>query len=900
MSPKRLTPLLLGLCLVACSTREALPSREAATFFGIEEEAPLTRSLLTASRVETKKTGITLAAYRGGVLAEAAHFTSSLGAMPLRLEAGKTYTVYALVNMGNQVQALPAAESDLSTFTYTLPGYTTAGSGINARGMPMAGSLSCTAGSGSTAIPVQRLLAKVNVDIEVCIPGASISDVKVYNLNRSLRPFGTSRVAATGDLLGAQEVSTGAGSGENKATSTSGATGHFVLYVPENLQGDIGGIGSSREKNPDLNATVDARLSRLSYLEVRVPVSGLYSGSVTYRSCLGNNATSNFDIERNREYSWQLRYLEDGLQYNDWKCVTGALTDGRYLSFTEDPIAAEAGEEISWDDVLSTNLPLSGIGFTFGQSGFASFTGSGFRLADSPSSPSSPLTARALSNPRSSLTALTHVRAVNKSVAWRGGEAEVREGETVRAFTAYPGDNVEAGVDYGYSWEGAFIALPGRSGAEWTWTEAPGNGITSAAGVSGGKDIVTYTVGASVAPGYYPIRVQRTAKSQGDDAFLHVHPETEVSYRYFISSQANAAATPLTEAVVSSASYSYTYLYLIEHQVTKFRGTVTEDVFSRVVPFSEASWNFDPSVSQNIGYYASAGAIPRMDYDDLLVLSGNNSWARLRPAIQDSNVPRKRHHGWSRLLISPSAHPDIQCSIDLRVDGYGYRYDLQPATATLIAEGGTLQLQLLQKKDFYEGNTLKTPDTGDGTDITSVAYYARWSSNAPYCVQVNQSYPFGLCTGVYAGTATVTCQYNPSYGPLNGDYQADFTLQSVISVEYGQEEVTYALLLSPENGRLKVGNTARLTATLIRYVNGEESYRTTTPDGITWSSANAAIASVDGSGLVTGISAGGPVTITASWTDGTANATATAAVVVIPPSGIGIDNGWETGDDINL
>ena len=625
---KRLTILAALLLAAACQSRDDIPA--SCVVFGIEEEAPLTRSLLTATGVETKKTGITLAAYRGGVLAEAAHFTSSLGAMPLHLERDRAYTVYALVNMGNQTGALPASEDELEDFTYTVSGY----SGMNRLGIPMAGILSCIAGSGSTAIPVQRLMAKVAVDLTVDIPGASIGQVRVFNLNRSLKPFGVSAISFPTDVLEAQEVANGDGPGENKSAEESGAEGHFVLYVPENRQGAIGGIPTSREKNPDLNADVNARLDQLSYLEVNVALSGYYGGEVTYRSCLGSNATSNFDIERNKLYHWQIHYLEDGLQIDDWKCDTGHLEDKRSLS-------------------------------------------------------------------------------------WRGGEEELIEGNPARVYSVFQGGSTEAGVDYGYTAEGVFVPLTGRAGTDWTWTASPAAGITSTAGMTDGKDVVTYTAGSSVAAGYYPIRLQRTACDQGDDAFLRVQPVVEISYRYFISTGNNASAEPAeTYTIPSGKNYQHTF-YLIEHKVTREYGQVVEDVFSRAVPFDETNWSFDPSVSRNIGEHDGNGSITHYDYDDLVVFYGINDKIVAKPAYHDNRIPRRRQHGWSRILASPAAHPEIQCALDIRVDGYGFRYAMIPESAEIVEEE-TLQLTLLQWKDQYQGDVLTTVDTSEGTDVTPV------------------------------------------------------------------------------------------------------------------------------------------------------------------------------------
>lgn len=263
-----------------------------------------TRSILTAPDIETKKTAVTLAAYRGGTLAVSGHFPTGLDAMALNLEPDKTYTVYALVNMGDMTTSIPRSESDLASLTYRIPSYTEGTGSIAARGIPMAGKL-VWPGQGTT-IPVERLLAKVTAHLSCEWEGAAIRSVRVRHLNRVLRPFGDAVMEEDWDQ---QEIQTGAGT----------ASGTFVFFVPENRQGAIDGIRTSREKSPDRNDEVLARQDRLTYLETTVEGTGIILGSITYRSFLGRNAVSDFDIRRNAHYRWSIRFLPDGLQYDDWK-----------------------------------------------------------------------------------------------------------------------------------------------------------------------------------------------------------------------------------------------------------------------------------------------------------------------------------------------------------------------------------------------------------------------------------------------------------------------------------------------------------------------------------------------------------------------------------------------------
>ena len=74
-------------------------------------------------------------------------------------------------------------------------------------------------------------------------------------------------------------------------------------------------------------AEVNTMRGRLTYLETSVSTTGTWTGTVTYRSYLGRNATSDFDIEGNARYIWSVIFREDELQESTWKRETD-------LSFT--------------------------------------------------------------------------------------------------------------------------------------------------------------------------------------------------------------------------------------------------------------------------------------------------------------------------------------------------------------------------------------------------------------------------------------------------------------------------------------------------------------------------------------------------------------------------------------
>lgn len=327
MKRESILSVLTFLLLASCSRER--PETVFRTLDTAFCEVP-TRSLLTAPDIETKKTSVTLAVYAGGTLADCQHYTAALDAMALELDPGQTYTIYALVNMGDMTASFPRLESDLESLTYRIPSYTEGAESLAARGLPMSGTLDFP-GHG-TVIPVERLLAKVTAHLSCEWEDAAIRSVRVCNLNRVLRPFGE---AVRDEDWDQQEFDDGTGT----------ASGTFVFYVPENLQGTIGGIQTSREKSPDANDEVRARSDRLTYLETTVEGTGTILGTIVYRSYLGRNAVTDFDILRNARYDWTLRFLPDGLQYDDWK-------------HDNDLIDSQTGLHISdgWDDGGETDL----------------------------------------------------------------------------------------------------------------------------------------------------------------------------------------------------------------------------------------------------------------------------------------------------------------------------------------------------------------------------------------------------------------------------------------------------------------------------------------------------------------------------------------------------------------
>ncbi|MDD5672792.1 MAG: Ig-like domain-containing protein [Chitinivibrionales bacterium] len=139
-----------------------------------------------------------------------------------------------------------------------------------------------------------------------------------------------------------------------------------------------------------------------------------------------------------------------------------------------------------------------------------------------------------------------------------------------------------------------------------------------------------------------------------------------------------------------------------------------------------------------------------------------------------------------------------------------------------------------------------------------------WSSSNTGIASVNAS---GLVTGVAAGSATITVTTQ----------DGGKTASSAITITSTTVPVT-GVSVSPSSATITAGATQQLTATV--------SPSNATNKNVSWSSSAIAVASVNSSGLVTGISAGS-ATITVTTQDGgkTASSAITVTASAPPPPG---------------
>jgi uncharacterized protein YjdB len=181
-----------------------------------------------------------------------------------------------------------------------------------------------------------------------------------------------------------------------------------------------------------------------------------------------------------------------------------------------------------------------------------------------------------------------------------------------------------------------------------------------------------------------------------------------------------------------------------------------------------------------------------------------------------------------------------------------------PTSASIIA-GATTGLQATVKDQ--NGNVMT------GQTVT-------WSTNNAAAATVNST---GVVTGVAVGSATITATNSGKTGT------------SSITVTALPPVVT-TITVAPMSASITVGATTTLQAT-VKDQNGN----VMTGQVITWSTSNAAAATVNSSGVVTGVAAGSAtITATSSGKSGTSSITVTA------PSGSGTLLFQENFEDANL
>ena len=137
----------------------------------------------------------------------------------------------------------------------------------------------------------------------------------------------------------------------------------------------------------------------------------------------------------------------------------------------------------------------------------------------------------------------------------------------------------------------------------------------------------------------------------------------------------------------------------------------------------------------------------------------------------------------------------------------------------------------------------------------------------------------GTASGTTSWTATVSLSSGSNVITVTARDEAGNTGTDTLTVTYAAASVLTTIAVTPASASITQGSTQQFSAEA-RDQNGNPMSPQPT---FTWTSSNTAVASVNSSGLATGVAAGGPVTITAAsgTISGTASLTVTASAPVL-------------------
>ena len=294
----------------------------------------------------------------------------------LYLTSNNSYTVFAWANTGENYTLTNALSS-----VYSFSSSRASWDGLHIPSSYYAADISPAeldtldgSADGCIRLPLRRLTAKLNLSVEfddmlrTMFPdetgyGITVNSVKLGGISQDVGVFTPSANVR--------------GSSSGTVDQNSGVP-DYVFYVPESLGGDLlAGNSNPSNKNTQSLMALGLNPNAYPYVEVSITFSAyMVSSPFTkiYRFYLGGNSTSNFDVERNREYNVTLHLGYDGLDVTDtWKLdgETSAL-DGRSCTVDCNKLRAAPGEKV----VLSTCYQYGGSGniaadFYLRQNGFA-------------------------------------------------------------------------------------------------------------------------------------------------------------------------------------------------------------------------------------------------------------------------------------------------------------------------------------------------------------------------------------------------------------------------------------------------------------------------------------------------------------------------------------------------
>ncbi|MGA1982199.1 MAG: Ig-like domain-containing protein [Acidobacteriaceae bacterium] len=279
------------------------------------------------------------------------------------------------------------------------------------------------------------------------------------------------------------------------------------------------------------------------------------------------------------------------------------------------------------------------------------------------------------------------------------------------------------------------------------------------------------------------------------------------------------------------------------------------------------------AVGQTAQYIASGQSQMGTGLPTTSNVTGAVTWSVTNPSvatINSSGLATALGGGYTQIIAESNG---ITATSDLTVS--------LPATTTGTSGGGVASLAIIPDTQTIAaaGQTAQfiaigTTSTGATVDLTNDVV---WSSSSNQIATIGVS--SGLATAVGQGTATISAIYiNPTGGTVVAG-TATFIVLAGTTAEYTSVTIT------PASQNLSAsGQTGQFIALATSGTTGELTDVTNSPQ-IKWSSSIPTVASVSGTGLATGVSAG-TTSVNVELTNvggGLVTANATIAVTSTPP-----------------
>src|SRR5438034_4478900 len=245
------------------------------------------------------------------------------------------------------------------------------------------------------------------------------------------------------------------------------------------------------------------------------------------------------------------------------------------------------------------------------------------------------------------------------------------------------------------------------------------------------------------------------------------------------------------------------------------------------------------------------------------------SWSVTSGSITDTSTSNGKHYGrykpgsdTGKVKVTATGHPGGSDTAVVTVTPVPVAsVTVSPASASAQV-GQTVQLFATTK---------------DSTGAVLTGRAVSWSSSNPSVATVSGS---GLVAGLATGSATLTA---------TSEGQSGISSISVSNVSVASVAVT------PASATIQVSQTQQLAATL-----KDASGNTLSGRAVSWSSSNPSVATVSGSGLVTGIA---PGSATLSATSEGQSGTAAIAVTTVPVASVAVtpaSAGIQVGQTVQL